>query len=88
MPRPHGLLRRAEPGDQEGHRPLLSNTLTKRASRWAICGQAPSVYPEFCEFLVREGIDSISLNADTVLKTMNHVAAAEQRIILEAIRKR
>ena len=53
-----------------------------------ICGQAPSVYPEFCEFLVREGIDSISLNADTVLKTMNHVAAAEQRIILEAIRKK
>jgi pyruvate,water dikinase len=53
-----------------------------------ICGQAPSVYPEFCEFLVREGIDSISLNADTVLKTMNHVAAAEQRLILEAIRKK
>jgi pyruvate, water dikinase len=52
-----------------------------------ICGQAPSVYPEFCEFLVREGIDSISLNADTVLKTMNHVAAAEQRMLLEACRK-
>jgi pyruvate, water dikinase len=52
-----------------------------------ICGQAPSVYPEFCEFLVREGIDSICLNADTVLKTMNHVAAAEQRMLLEACRK-
>jgi pyruvate,water dikinase len=53
-----------------------------------ICGQAPSVYPEFCEFLVRAGIDSISLNADTVLKTTNYVAAAEQRMILEAIRER
>lgn len=52
-----------------------------------ICGQAPSVYPEFCEFLVRAGIDSISLNADTVLKTISHVAAAEQRMILESIRK-
>jgi pyruvate,water dikinase len=51
-----------------------------------ICGQAPSVYPEFCEFLVREGIDSISLNADTVLTTISYVAAAEQRMILESIR--
>ena len=53
-----------------------------------ICGQAPSVYPEFCEFLVRAGIDSISLNADTVMKTINYVAAAEQRMILESIRKK
>jgi len=52
-----------------------------------ICGQAPSVYPEFCEFLVRAGIDSISLNADTVLKTISYVAAAEQRMVLESIRK-
>ena len=34
-----------------------------------ICGQAPSDYPEFAEFLVEQGIDSISLNPDTVLKT-------------------
>lgn len=34
-----------------------------------ICGQAPSDYPEFAKFLVEEGIDSISLNPDTVLKT-------------------
>ena len=51
-----------------------------------ICGQAPSVYPEFCEFLVREGIDSISLNPDTVIKTAAYVAAAEQRMVLEHIR--
>jgi pyruvate,water dikinase len=34
-----------------------------------ICGQAPSDYPEFAQFLVEQGIDSISLNPDTVLKT-------------------
>ena len=34
-----------------------------------ICGQAPSDYPEFAEFLVKAGIDSISLNPDTVVKT-------------------
>jgi len=52
-----------------------------------ICGQAPSVYPEFTEFLVREGIDSISLNPDTVIKTIGMVASVEQRIILESLRK-
>ena len=35
-----------------------------------ICGQAPSDYPEFADFLVSEGIDSISLNPDSVIKTM------------------
>jgi pyruvate,water dikinase len=34
-----------------------------------ICGQAPSDYPEFAQFLVEQGIDSLSLNPDTVLKT-------------------
>ena len=34
-----------------------------------ICGQAPSDYPDFAQFLVEQGIDSISLNSDTVLKT-------------------
>ena len=53
-----------------------------------ICGQAPSVYPEFTEFLVRCGIDSISLNPDTVVKTIGMVASVEQRIILESLRKR
>lgn len=39
-----------------------------------ICGQAPSDYPEFAQFLVAEGIDSISLNPDSVLKTMEALA--------------
>lgn len=43
-----------------------------------ICGQAPSNYPEFAEFLVREGIDSISLNPDSFVKTCTVIAAAER----------
>jgi pyruvate,water dikinase len=43
-----------------------------------ICGQAPSDYPEFAQFLVELGIDSISLNPDSVLKTLLMVAAVEQ----------
>jgi pyruvate,water dikinase len=48
-------------------------------SKVGICGQAPSDYPEFAEFLVAEGIDSISLNPDSVLRTVGRVAEAEKR---------
>ena len=43
-----------------------------------ICGQAPSDYPEFARFLVEQGIDSISLNPDAVIKTTLAIAALEQ----------
>ena len=39
-----------------------------------ICGQAPSDYPEFAEFIMKEGIESISLNPDTVIKTILNLA--------------
>lgn len=42
-----------------------------------ICGQAPSNFPDFAAFLVREGIDSISLNPDSFVKTCAAIAAAE-----------
>jgi pyruvate,water dikinase len=45
-----------------------------------ICGQGPSNHTDFAEFLVREGIDSISLNPDSVLKTLPHIAEAEARL--------
>jgi pyruvate,water dikinase len=44
-----------------------------------ICGQAPSDYPEFARFLVTCGIDGISLNADTVLKTTQDIVALEHQ---------
>jgi pyruvate,water dikinase len=43
-----------------------------------ICGQAPSDYPEFARFLVEQGIDSISLNPDAVVRGLQTIAAAER----------
>ena len=54
----------------------------------SICGQAPSVHPEYADFLVRAGVDSISVNPDAVDATRRNVAAAEQRLLLEAVRGR
>ena len=45
-----------------------------------LCGQAPSDYPEMAEYLVEIGIDSISLNPDTVLKTTQRVLALETKL--------
>ena len=45
-----------------------------------ICGQAPSDYPEITEFLVENGIDSISLNPDSVLKMRQVVVALEEKV--------
>ena len=44
-----------------------------------ICGQAPSDYPEYAEFLVKCGIDSISVNPDVALKVKLHVAQIERK---------
>jgi pyruvate, water dikinase len=53
-------------------------TVHKHGRKIGICGQAPSDYPEFANFLVTEGIDSISLNPDSVLKTRLEIVAAER----------
>lgn len=50
----------------------------RKRRKIGICGQAPSDYPEFAEFLVGLGIDSISLNPDAVLRTLKIIAAAER----------
>ncbi len=49
----------------------------------SICGEGPSNLPDFAEFLVRVGIDSISVNADTVIATRKLVASVERKMILE-----
>ncbi len=47
-----------------------------------ICGQAPSDYPDFAAFLVEQGIDSISLNPDSVVKTTAAILEQEQATTL------
>jgi pyruvate,water dikinase len=54
--------------------------------RSSICGQAPSVHPEYAETLVRFGIDSISVNPDVIDQTRYNIAAAEEKILLDAER--
>ena len=66
---------------------ILITEAHKKGRTVSICGQAPSVYPEFTEFLVKAGIDSISLNPDTVMDTIPIIASAEQRLLLEAARR-
>lgn len=84
--------------DRDGERvaPLFDerNTSVKRACttliqeahkanrKVGICGQAPSDYPEFAAFLVSQGIDSISLTPDSVLRTNKRVLEAEKDLAL------
>jgi hypothetical protein len=49
-----------------------------------ICGQAPSDFPEFAEWLMERGIDPISLNPDTAIKTAVRVSSAEHRALAVA----
>ena len=62
------LLRLAVEGCQRNHR------------HSGICGQAPSDFPEVAEYLVQLGIDSISLNPDSVVATVRRIAALESTI--------
>ena len=52
----------------------------KRHNKYSgLCGQAPSDYPEFAEFLVNIGIESMSLNPDSVLKIIQDIAKMEKK---------
>lgn len=53
----------------------------------SICGQAPSVYPEYVDTLVRLGIDSVSVLPDAVDTTRRNLAIAEQKLLLEQARR-
>ena len=55
-------------------------TAHKHGRKIGICGQAPSDYPEYAEFLVQEGIDSISLNPDTVVAAHRRILSMEKKL--------
>ncbi len=58
----------------------LIRVAKEKGKKVGICGQGPSDFPDFASFLVEEGIDSISLNPDSVLKTMLVVAESERKL--------
>ena len=59
---------------------LAIRTAKRCGRKIGICGQAPSDYPDFARFLVEEGIDSISLNPDAVVKTRLAIAQLEREL--------
>ena len=56
------------------------DTANATGTKIGICGQAPSDHPEFAEFLVECGIDTIAVNPDSLVAVRRHVAAAEARL--------
>lgn len=59
---------------------MVIKTAKENGKKIGICGQAPSDFPDFAEFLVECGIDSISLNPDTVVKTKLLIAEKERQL--------
>ena len=74
-------LRRARPGRHRVHLPQLIPRARELGLQTSICGQAPSVHPEYAELLVRAGIDAISVNIDAVDRARRLIAAAERRVL-------
>ncbi|HEY8098421.1 MAG TPA: phosphoenolpyruvate synthase [Methylobacter sp.] len=68
-----------DPGVKEMIR-LAVDGARRNGKHCGLCGQAPSDYPEMAEFLVEIGIDSMSLNPDTVLQTTQLVLETERRL--------
>ncbi len=58
----------------------LIQTGKRTKTKVGICGQGPSDFPEFARFLVEQGIDSISLNPDTVIRTTVDILKTEKRL--------
>ena len=53
----------------------------KAGIRIGLCGQAPSDFPEFSQFLVEQGIDSISFTPDSLVKGIENIAKAENKLL-------
>jgi pyruvate,water dikinase len=77
------LVRGVANEKDESVKKLISEVIKKCKARKkyiGICGQAPSDYPEFAEFLVEQGIESMSLNPDTIIKTTLAVWKKEKKL--------
>ena len=77
------LIRGVANEKDESVKKLISDVIKKcRAKKKyiGICGQAPSDYPDFAEFLVEEGIESMSLNPDSIIPTTAKIYAKEKKL--------
>jgi len=83
LDRDSGIVTHIGNENDESVRALISKiirTCTRRGKYLGICGQGPSDLPDFAEFLVREGIESMSLNPDSVVKTLEQIAELEEKL--------
>jgi len=67
---------------------IIINSCQKHNKTVSICGQAPSVYEEIVEFLVKNGVTSVSVNPDAIESTRRLVASVEKKLLLNTIRKK
>jgi pyruvate,water dikinase len=58
----------------------LIQTAKEKGIKVGICGQGPSDYPDFAQFLVEEGIDSISVTPDSFFKTVHAIKQIEDKL--------
>jgi len=83
LDRDSGIVTHIGNENDEAVRALISQIIRKCSARkkyLGICGQGPSDLPDFAEFLVKEGIESMSLNPDSVVKTVEHIAEIEEKL--------
>ncbi|MHB8913701.1 MAG: phosphoenolpyruvate synthase [Minisyncoccota bacterium] len=83
LDRDSGIVSHVSNENDEAVRALISQVIRKCTARGkyiGICGQGPSDLPDFAEFLVKEGIESMSLNPDSVVKTIENVAQLEESL--------
>ncbi|MDE2018889.1 MAG: phosphoenolpyruvate synthase [Patescibacteria group bacterium] len=88
LDRDSGIVSRVANENNEAVKKLVGDVIAKCRARKkyiGICGQAPSDYPDFATFLVEKGIESISLNPDTVVRTT--VAIAKKELELKRRKK-
>ncbi len=81
LDRDSGIVTHIANENNEAVKKMIAEIISKCTAKGkyiGICGQAPSDYPEFAEFLVERGIESISLNPDTVIKNIIKIADKEK----------
>jgi len=64
---------------------MLIKTAKGANIKVGICGQGPSDFPDFAQFLVEEGIDTISVTPDSFFKTVNAISQIEQSLKTEKV---